>query len=288
LGGVDQSNNPVGNIVGERVAEYRAQKTSPETWVKVSIPAGTGARRGSAEQKFVIAGGSDKNGGMQTEPVKRKVFIVDDHQLFREGLAQLINREADLVVCGEAEGVESAMAGIRRSVPDMAIIDISLAGGNGIDLIKSLRAEGDKLPLLVLSMHDESLYAERALRAGANGFVMKQEANKCVKDGIRRVLDGEVYLSERISARMLSKFVSGKPAPSASPLEKLSQRELEVFQLIGQGYSTRQIADELHLTIPTINSFRARIKEKLGLPNANELVMTALQWVQTRQLKVKA
>lgn len=222
---------------------------------------------------------------MERAPAKRKVFIVDDHQLFREGLALLINREPDLTVCGEAEGVDDALAGIAKMRPDMAIIDISLAGGNGIDLLKSLRARGDKLPLLVLSMHDESLYAERALRAGASGFVMKQEANKKIKEAIRRVLDGEVYLSERISARMLSKFVGGRPEPAPAPLETLSQRELEVFQLIGQGYSTRQMADELQLTIPTINSFRARIKDKLGLPNASELVLAAIQWVQTREFK---
>lgn len=217
---------------------------------------------------------------------KSKVFLLEDHQLFREGLAQLINREADMTVCGEAENVQAAEEGIAKARPDMVIVDISLNEGNGIDLVKSIRSRDEELPILVLSMHDESLYAERALRAGANGYIMKQEANKTIRDAIRRVLQGEVYLSEKMSAKMVSKLVGGRPQPAPSPLEALSQRELEVFQMIGQGYSTRQIADELKLTVPTINSFRARIKDKLQLGNANELALAAIQWVQNKKLQL--
>ncbi len=214
---------------------------------------------------------------------KCKVFIVDDHQLFREGLAQLINREADLEACGESEEVTGTIEAIAKAQPDLVIVDISLADGNGIDLIKSIREHLGNLPILVLSMHDESLYAERALRAGANGYVMKQEANKKVKEAIRQVLKGGVYVSEKMSAKMISKFVGGRPEPVKSPLELLSQRELEVFQLLGQGYSTRQVADEMKLTIPTINSFRARIKEKLKVNGASELVLAAIQWMQNKR-----
>lgn len=222
----------------------------------------------------------------KTNGNKSKVFIVDDHQLFREGLGQMINRESDMAVCGEAENVEEAARAIEKTRPDMVVVDISLAESNGIDLVKSIRSRDDDLPILVISMHDESLYAERALRAGANGYVMKQEANKKVKEAIRKVLNGEVYLSEKMSAKMVSKFVGGRPDRSPSPLEALSQRELEVFQMIGQGYSTRQVAEELKLTVPTINSFRARIKEKLNLGGANELVLAAIQWAQNKNLKI--
>lgn len=218
---------------------------------------------------------------------RHKVFLVEDHQLFREGLAQLINREPDLAVCGEAENVNSALTGIEKSKPDLVVVDITLADGNGIDLVKDLRGRDPELPVLMLSMHDESLYAERALRAGANGFVMKQEANKTIRDAIRKVLGGDIYLSEKMSSKMVSKFIGGRPQAAPSPLESLSQRELEVFRMIGQGYSTRQIADELKLTVPTINSFRARIKDKLLLANANELALAAIQWVQNKSLPGK-
>jgi DNA-binding NarL/FixJ family response regulator len=183
--------------------------------------------------------------------------------------------------------VDTALTGIEKSKPDLVVVDITLADSNGIDLVKNLRAQESEIPMLMLSMHDESLYAERALRAGANGFVMKQEANKTIRDAIRKVLGGEIYLSEKMSSKMVSKFVGGRPQQAPSPLESLSQRELEVFRMIGQGYSTRQIADDLKLTVPTINSFRARIKDKLQLANANELALAAIQWVQNKSVPTK-
>ncbi len=214
---------------------------------------------------------------------KNTILVVDDHQLFREGLSQMINREADLHVCAEAEDDQTALEAMQKSKPDMAIIDISLAGSNGIDLIKKIRTTDAETPILVLSMHDESLYAERALRSGANGYIMKQEANKKVRDAIRQVLTGEIYLSEKMSIQLVSKLIGGRNETTKSPIDTLSPRELEVFELIGQGHGTRQIAEAMKLTIPTINSFRARIKEKLNLKNASELVLNAIQWVQNKQ-----
>lgn len=216
---------------------------------------------------------------------KRKVLIVDDHQLFREGLTLMIDREPDLQVCAQAADAKQAISLIESSKPDMVIVDISLGVTNGIDLIKEIKAKHRHLPMLVLSMHDESLYAERALRAGAFGYVMKQEANKKVREAIRRVLDQQIHLSEKMSNVVMSKFAGVQATNTGSPVEKLSHRELEVFQLIGEGHGTRQIAQSMKLSIPTINSFRARIKDKLGLKNASELVHQAIQWVQNRNLK---
>lgn len=217
------------------------------------------------------------------ETKKNTILVVDDHQLFREGLSQMINREADLQVCAEADDDQTALEALQKAKPDMAIIDISLAGSNGIDLIKQIRTSDTETPILVLSMHDESLYAERALRSGANGYIMKQEANKKVRDAIRQVLSGEIYLSEKMSTQLVSKLIGGRNEATKSPMDTLSPRELEVFELIGQGHGTRQIAEAMKLTIPTINSFRARIKEKLNLKNASELVLNAIQWVQNKQ-----
>jgi DNA-binding NarL/FixJ family response regulator len=216
-----------------------------------------------------------------TEPVKSRIFIVDDHTMFREGLRQLIDREPDLTVCGDAAGAEEALRNIDESNPDLAIVDLSLSGGTGIDLIKTLKSKYADLPVLVVSMHEESLYAERALHAGATGYVMKQEPAKTVKVAIRKVLAGDMHLSDKMTASLLGKFMSGgQSAIPVSPIEKLSDRELEVFRMLGEGKMTRQIAEELGLTIATINSFRNRIKEKLDLKNSAELVMHAIQWTR--------
>jgi len=213
--------------------------------------------------------------------VKSRVFLVDDHAMFREGMRQLIDREADLTVCGDVADADEAMREIREKKPDLVIADISLSGTTGIDLIKNIKAEFPDLPVLVVSMHEESLYAERVLRAGAMGYVMKQEAAKAVKVAIRNVLGGDIYLSVRVSATRLAKFMlGGKASQPASPIETLSDRELEVFRMLGEGKATRQIAEELDLTIPTINSFRNRIKEKLNLKNSTELILHAVQWVR--------
>ena len=208
---------------------------------------------------------------------KCKVFLVDDHPIVRQGLALLIDRETDLMVCGEADGAMSALQAIREAAPDFVVLDISLDGPDGLELLKTLRVGYPNLPVLVLSMHDETVYAERALRAGANGYIMKQEATDRVLTAIRHILGGDVYLSDRLTKRMLQQFVNGSVSPR-DPLAKLSDRELEVYRLIGAGHSTRQIADELHVSTKTVESYQAHIKEKLALRNARELVQHAVEW----------
>ena len=206
-----------------------------------------------------------------------KVFLVDDHPIVRQGLALFIDREPDLMVCGEADGATSALQAIREVAPDFVVLDISLDGPDGLELLKTLRVRYPNLPVLVLSMHDEAVYAERALRAGANGYIMKQEATDRVLTAIRHILGGDVYLSDRLTKRMLQQFVNGSVSPR-DPLAKLSDRELEVYRLIGAGHSTRQIADELHVSTKTVESYQAHIKEKLALRNARELVQHAVEW----------
>jgi len=223
--------------------------------------------------------------GQSLGPLGRKirVFVVDDHPIVRQGLAQLINREADLTVCGEAEDVRTALQTIEPSSPDIVIVDVSLNGPDGIDLLKTIRTRDPRLPVLILSMHDESLYAERALRAGANGYIMKQEATERVLVAIRQILGGGVYVSERMAQKMVQQLVKGSGAPKQSVIGELTDRELEVFRLIGQGRSTRRIADELHLSVKTVESYYAHIKEKLSLQNARELVQHAVQWVESQE-----
>lgn len=210
---------------------------------------------------------------------KRKVLIVDDHAIVREGLTQLINSEADLVVCGEVDSAPRAIDAINGLKPDIALVDISLSSMNGIELIKNIKVQHPTLPILVLSMHDESLYAERALRAGAKGYIMKQEGTENLRNAIRQVLKGEIYLSERMSGKMLHQLAGGAK-DLGSPIERMSDRELEVFQLIGQGLGTRQIAEKLHLSIKTIESYREHIKQKMNFKNGTELVQQAVQWVE--------
>src|SRR3984885_11957084 len=177
---------------------------------------------------------------VSASPSKCKVFLIDDHPIVRQGLALFIDREPDLMVCGEAEGANSALQAIRDAMPDFIVLDISLDGPDGLELLKVLRAEHPNLPVLILSMHDESSYAERALRAGANGYIMKQEATEKVLVAIRRILQGKVYLSEKLTNKMLEQFVHGSSAASGDPLGTLSDRELEVYRCIGAGQGTRQ------------------------------------------------
>jgi DNA-binding NarL/FixJ family response regulator len=216
---------------------------------------------------------------------KKRIFIVDDHAMFRDGLQQLIDREADLMVCGDAAEATKALEGIGNSEPDLVIVDISLSGKSGIDLIKAIKDEYEDLPVLVVSMHEESLYAERALRAGAMGYVMKQEPAKVVKTAIRKVLAGDMHLSEKMASSVISKFMRGTDELPASPLEKLSDRELEVFRMLGLGKGVRQIAEEMGVTIPTINSFRNRIKEKLQLSSSTEVMLHAIHWSREEAAK---
>jgi DNA-binding NarL/FixJ family response regulator len=210
---------------------------------------------------------------------KRKVFVVDDHPIVRQGLAQLINREPDLEVCGEAGDSQAARQAIPQISPDILVLDISLNGPDGIELLKTIRQGDAALPVLILSMHDESIYAERALRAGANGYIMKQEAAEKVLVAVRRILDREVYVSERVANKMLQQYIGRSTAVTHSPIENLTDRELEVFRLIGQGYGTRQIAEDLHLSVKTVESYQAHIKEKMAFHSARELVQHAIQWV---------
>lgn len=210
---------------------------------------------------------------------KTKVLLVDDHPILRAGLGRLINQEADMMICGEAEDGPTAFDLVGTLNPDIAVIDISLKGSNGIELVKNLKARYPELPTMVLSMHDESLYAERALRAGSLGYIMKEEAIEQVLVAIRKVLQGEIFLSEKMKSKMLQQMASGKGKVVSSPIEHLTDRELEVFRLIGEGCSTRQIAGQLHLSVRTVEAYREYIKSKLNLKNATELVQHAFHWV---------
>jgi DNA-binding NarL/FixJ family response regulator len=210
--------------------------------------------------------------------VKKRVLVVDDHPIVRQGLTLLINREPDLLVCGEAEEAMGAMHVLISAKPDVLIVDISLNGPDGIDLLKNIRTTHPNLPVLILSMHDELIYAERALRAGANGYIMKQEATEKVLVAVRRILNGEIYVSERISNQILKHYITGSGTVRNSTIGDLSDRELEVFRLIGEGRGTRQIAEELHVSVKTVESYQAHIKEKLSLRNARELMQRAFQW----------
>ena len=212
-----------------------------------------------------------------TPPARRQVLVVDDHPIVRHGLALLINREPDLMVCGEADDAQSATQAIVSLRPDLVILDISLGGPDGLELLKQIRTRNADLPVLVLSMHDETTYTERVLRAGANGYIMKEEATDRVLTAIRRILEGQVYVPDRVASRLLRQYAHTSTVTARSPLAALSDRELEVFRLIGAGRSTRQIAESLHLSVKTVESYQAHIKEKLELSNARELQYRAIE-----------
>jgi DNA-binding NarL/FixJ family response regulator len=211
---------------------------------------------------------------------KARILLVDDHPIVLQGLKQLINEEDALTVCGEASDSSETLEAVESLKPDLAIVDLSLKGGSGLDLIKTLRARHPEILVLVLSMHEESLYAERALRAGARGYVMKEEATECLIAAIRKVLKGLIYVSDKLANRLLTRIVEGGSQDRDSIVDKLSDRELQVFEMIGRGFSTRQVAERLKLSIKTIETYREHIKEKLGLHHATELVQYAVNWVQ--------
>jgi DNA-binding NarL/FixJ family response regulator len=221
----------------------------------------------------------------ETGARKNRVFIVDDHPLVREGLANLINGQEDLVVCGEAEDSAQAIAGIIQAQPDVALIDISLKNESGLELVKDLGKQCPLVGLIVLSMHDEALYAERALRAGARGYVMKRETSKSVLASIRRVLEGGVYVSERVVNRMANRLRPSRPAAVSSPVERLSDRELEIFRLLGQGRTPSQIAGDLNLSLKTVQAYCARAKEKFGVTSLTELLRAAIRWEDASHIK---
>jgi len=211
---------------------------------------------------------------------RKRILLVDDHAVVRFGISQLINRQADLVVCGEEEDASKALDAITRLNPDLVIADLSLKDSSGLELMRNIKAQFPKLPILVVSVHDETIYAEMAFRAGALGYLMKQEALDKIPAAIRRVIAGSVYVSDTLAAKMLQQRVRGQTEPQESPIKSLSDRELEVFQLIGQWKKTKEIAQELHLSVKTIEYYREQIKRKLCLKDAAELVQYATSWFQ--------
>ena len=224
-----------------------------------------------------------KGNGAKQERTKRGIIIIDDHPLFRKGVIQMLSGESDLEVRAEAESSPAALEVMRKTPLDLAIVDIGLHGStNGIELTKSIKAEHPLLPVLVLSMHDETLYADRALRAGASGYLMKREALDSVIAAVRAVLDGEIYVSPTMSKRMIAEHVSAG-GQARSPIAKLTDRELEVLQLIGEGNDVRDIAAKLHLSAKTVEAHRAHIKEKLDMKNAREVARFATTWVEQQR-----
>lgn len=213
---------------------------------------------------------------------KHRILLVDDHAIVREGFAEIINAHAELEVCGEAGTAPEAVEAVARLNPDLVVVDLTLQGGSGLDLIKNLKAVHPLLPMVVLSMHDETLYAERALRAGALGYVMKREDSSVVLEAIQSALRGQLFLSKTMRERMLHKMVGGTPPPEGNSLAHLSDRELEVFQHLGEGRTTSQIAKKLHLSVSTVETHRAHLKEKLNLTNSAELMRAAVEWVSSR------
>jgi DNA-binding NarL/FixJ family response regulator len=213
--------------------------------------------------------------------LRKRVLLVDKHPVFRHGLSQLINQQSDLITCGEADNTSSAIASIASTKPDIAIIDLALKQSMGIELLKDLKVQYPSLPVLVLSLYEESLYTERVLRAGAKGYIMKDAPGEEILQAIRRVLNGRIYLSQEMGTKLLTPMVSGGQDVSQSPIDRLSDRELEVFQLLGKAYETRQIAETLHVSIKTVESYREHIKVKLNLENSTQLIRKAVEWVQS-------
>lgn len=212
---------------------------------------------------------------------RTKIFLVDDHPMMREGLAQLIAQETDLAVCGEADDAAAALQQIIKLQPALALVDITLRSSNGLDLIRDLRLHAPAVAILVISMHDESLYAERVLRAGGRGYIMKQEGGKKLMQAIRHVLNGGTYVSDKISARILDLF-AGRSAEDGSPVSRLTDREFQVFELIGAGLSTKEIAVRLHVSAKTVEVHRVNIKQKLKIGTAPELIRFAVRWAESQ------
>lgn len=215
---------------------------------------------------------------------RRRILIVDDHPFMRAGLAQLIDRQPGMMVCGEAGDPAAAMTELAKGPVDLVLTDITMPGRSGIEFIKDLQATHPQLPILVISMHDELIYAERVLRAGARGYIMKEAGGENLLAALRQVLAGEVYVSPKMSARILGNLSGRRPRGSSSPIEQLTDREFEVFQLIGQGKSTRDIAKQLHLSSKTVDVHRGHIKDKLALKDTTALVRHAVRWVETQHL----
>jgi DNA-binding NarL/FixJ family response regulator len=212
-----------------------------------------------------------------TISTKKRIFLVDDHPIVRKGLAQLVDSEPDLSVIGQGEDAYQSLRAIREAKPDLVLVDVSLKDSDGIELLKELKAQLPELPVLVVSMHDESLYAERALRAGAGGYVMKQEPPETLLSAIRSVLAGEVYVSSKMGATLLQRMVGAKKGTGALPMDRLTDRELEVFRMIGAGHSVKEIADKLFLSAKTVEAHRDHIKQKLNIRSSAELLRFAIR-----------
>lgn len=220
---------------------------------------------------------------METETKTIRILIVDDHPIIRHGLSQLINQEEDLLVCGEAENAQQALEAARTLQPDVALVDISLKETSGLDLVTELKRTSAGLPVVMLTMHDEAVYAERSLQVGAQGYVMKQEPPERVIEAVRTVMNGEIYLSGAMTSKMLKKIAESPSNREPTPVDQLSVRELEIFELIGQGNSTRQVAEQLDLSIKTVDAHRANIKKKLELKSGTELVQMAIKWTLSQE-----
>jgi len=215
---------------------------------------------------------------------RRNILILDDHPITRYGLAQLINHEPDLLVCGEAESAHAALAAIKPAQPELVLADIAMPGRSGLEFIKDMQAQHPEVPVLVMSMHDESIYAERVLRAGGRGYIMKNEGGEKLLEAIRQVLQGQIYVSKNVSAAVLDVFSRHRASASAATLRALSDREFEVFQLIGQGLSSQQIGRRLNLSVKTVGTHRQHIKQKLKAQTAPELIQRAVRWAAAQQL----
>jgi DNA-binding NarL/FixJ family response regulator len=218
----------------------------------------------------------------KTNENKTQVLIVDDHPVIRDGLVTIINHERDMNVCGQAEDAYIALKAVAELKPDIVVTDISLKSSDGIELTKNIKARCPRLPVIVFSVHDESLYAERALLAGAKAYLMKDEVSENIIKAIRTVLNGEIYVSDAISKKFLHKIAGDKAGTAKTPIVSLSDREFEIFRLIGEGLKASQMAEQLHLSIKTIETHRSRIKEKLNLPNASELLQYSIKWAKSQ------
>lgn len=252
-------------------------------WSRVRPRTKQGAARrtlGSVRSKQCSNMAQAKQQKREAKSSKARILLVDDHAVVRFGIAQLINRQTDLEVCGEEEDASRALSAIARLKPDLVIADLSLKESSGLELMRNIKAQYPGLPVLVVSVHDESVYAEVAFRAGALGYLMKEEALEKILTAVRRVVSGTVYVSDTLAAKMLQQQVRGQGRISDSPVQSLSDRELEVFQMIGQWKKTKEIAKELHLSVKTIEYYREQIKRKLDLNSAAELTQHATAWVQ--------
>jgi DNA-binding NarL/FixJ family response regulator len=215
---------------------------------------------------------------MKTEPTEKTIYLVDDHPVVTKGIAMVLNEEPDLKVCGSSDDVDQVLRDINTMNPDLVIVDISLKGANGLDLVKALKTRHPDLKTMILSMHDESLYAERALKSGARGYLMKNEVSETIVDAVREVLGGGIYLSKKMSSRFLQRYVVKGDEQSRDPLDILTNRELEVFRFIGQGYAPREIASCMGLKVKTIETYRERIKQKLDFTSSTEMNRYAITW----------